>query len=77
METVSELEAERVLSGLEFKGGGSLALAVVEVNVIGWDDLPGLNKISIDEDVKVPRVVVDLTGRFDDETSRRHHDFKG
>ena len=77
VEAVSELEAECMLSGLEFERNCSLALAVVEVNFIGRDDLPGGNKISIDEDVKVPCVFVDLTGRFNDEAGCRHQDFKG
>ena len=77
MKAVSELEAERVLSGLEFEGGGSLALAVVQVLFVCRNDLANWSEIGVDEDMEVSGALVDFARRFDGESGRRHNDFEG
>jgi hypothetical protein len=67
MQAVGELEAERVLAGLQFDGNGCLALAVVEMQLVGGDDLSGGNEVGVDEDVEMSCAVVDLAGGFYDE----------
>jgi hypothetical protein len=68
MQAVGELEAERVLAGLQFDGNGCLALAVVEVPLVGGDDLSGGNEVGVDEDVEMSCAVVNFAGGLDDES---------
>ena len=69
---VGELQAQRVLTGREFKRYGCLALAVVEVLLIGRDDLSGGDEFGIDKDVEMSGAPVDLTGRLDHQAGRFH-----
>ena len=73
---VGELQAQRVLTRREFDRNCRLALAVVEVLLIGQDDFPGGDEVGIDKDVEMSGVPVDLTGRLDHQAGGRHHDLK-
>ena len=71
---VGELQAQRVLAGREFEGGGQLAFAVVEMLLVGGDDLARGHEIGIDQDVEMSRALVDRAGRLDDQPGCGHHD---
>ena len=77
MKAVGELKAECVLAGRQFDGNGCLALAVVEMPLVGGDDLTGGNEVGVDEDVEMSCAVVDFAGGFYDEPGCRHYNFKG
>ena len=77
MESVGELKAECVFTWLEFEGGASLALAVVQVLFVSGDDLSDGCEIGIDEDVEMSGAFIDFAGGFDGETGRCHNDFEG
>ena len=55
-----------MLTWIQLKRGSRLALAVVEMPVVGGDDLAGRGEVCVHEDVEVPRTFVDLAGRLDD-----------
>ena len=76
MGSVSELQAQRVLAWFKFERDRCLALAVVEMLLVGGDDLSGRDEVGIDEDVEMSGAFVDLAGRLDYETGGRHHHLK-
>ena len=51
--SVSELQAQGVLAWLKFERDLCLALAVVEMLLVGGDDLSGRDEVGIDEDMEV------------------------
>ena len=51
--SVSELQAQRVLAWFKFERDLCLALAVVEMLLVGGDDLSGWDEVGIDEDMEV------------------------
>ena len=72
MRAVGELQSQRVLTGREFDRNCRLALAVMEVLLIGQDDFPGGDEVGIDKDVEMSGAPVDLTGRLDHQAGRFH-----
>ena len=66
-----------MLAGLQFYRNSCLALAVVEMLLVGGDDLSGGDEVGVDEDVEMSGAVVDFAGGFDDEAGSRHHDLEG
>ena len=65
-----------VLAWFKFERDLCLALAVVEMLLVGGDDLSGRDEVGIDEDMEVSGAFVDLAGRLDHEACGRHHDFE-
>ena len=74
--SVSELQAQCVLAWFKFERDRCLALAVVEMLLVGGDDLSGREEVGVDEDMEVSGAFVDLAGRLDHETGGRHHHHK-
>ena len=53
-----------------------LALAVVEMLLVGGDDLSGRDEVGIDEDMEVSGAFVHFAGGLDHEAGGRHHYLK-